>query len=456
MPRAISAPVARTARPPLPALLALALLLALGPARPARAYGPWGPWRMGGITFDRGTNGCFGPVVGVYGEDALKGYILATAGDYCAAQLADGLDASDAIDVEWADGGTSCTGLDWAADNGDDNELAAAAVFATGCTGSFARSSSMLTGQAVGANVVEAITACQGATAPQGASPYPGTATSPCAGSALATGRCPANPTNSFADYSLDFPYPGDVSASSAQSLWKQDGTGVSDDGRLGGCPGETPFVQAIESGGGTRITWCDAIYGSYNDSLCSGNAVSGTDSADDASLLSSVCGDAYASPPAGPADWVGTIGQVSRASLLIDPRTPAAAAGGPAAAPPPGGCGLVRLAGYDAWNRACDPTTVTASSPYVAIDAAGSPTCVGDLQVADNNYPAWGYLHAYLNAQAATTGVNAEAQAYAAFLAGDAGAQGELPAAGFLRLCQLNWTRQVDGGPISPLGAAC
>ena len=113
--------------------------------------------------------------------------------------------------------------------------------------------------------------------------------------------------------------------------------------------------------------------------------------------------------------------------------------------------CGIVSLAGHTGYNQNCDPTQVaTTSQPYAAQDTNGINTCKGDLEVSPGTYQVWGYAHLDLNASAQASGNNAEAQAYLSFLTTDAGAQAELPAHGFLQLCQMQVLRVVEAGPYS------
>jgi hypothetical protein len=63
--------------------------LLAGAAPQARAERPHNIYD--GISFPGDTNGCFGPLVGVFGSSSLKDFILATAQDYCAYQLANGV-----------------------------------------------------------------------------------------------------------------------------------------------------------------------------------------------------------------------------------------------------------------------------------------------------------------------------------------------------------------------------
>ena len=155
----------------------------------ADACGPWGCYSMGGINFDRGTNGCFGPVVGVTGEDSLAPYILQTAADYCNYQLASGTDPSSAIDVEWSDSspfGTdiSCAGVAWAYSNTLDNEVGVSDVHAQSCNtagAGFSFPPNPVSETTVAVGLVEAITHCSGASVPQGGAP--GYTTGECEGS---------------------------------------------------------------------------------------------------------------------------------------------------------------------------------------------------------------------------------------------------------------------------------
>jgi hypothetical protein len=364
---------------------------------------------MGGLTFDRGVNGCFGPVVGVYGSSALKDFVLATAADFCNWQLASGASYSSAIDVEYNDGGDSCPGLDFAADYSDDNEVGASDLFATGCTGTQARSSTKVNdvngGFAV--NVVNAITNCgSSTTSPQNGDPFGNTHTLvSCQGAVPGTPKaCGALPANTFAPpNSISTAYnAGEVwntSSPNFVSIW------------INGCTDVSVGVQLRVPGSGTRATWCYNLYGPGSD--CLGNTTAGN-AATSSVMETDVCGNPYTTPVTPAADPIGTVGHTSRATILIDPRSPDAGQAGaaPGTAPPLQACGIVQANGADAWNRTCDPTVVqTTSQPYSSTDLAGVRTCNGDLQVAAaGDYPMWGYEHLYLNAAATAGGANAEA----------------------------------------------
>jgi len=309
-----------------------AALVALAPAAlsqpAARAAGSttitWTDQNLGPktLTVPTGTNNCTGPLVVVYGSSALKTFVLGTAADFCAT-FTTASAKQTAPDVEYVGGGDSCPGVDIAADDTADNVLGVSDVFSSGCVGTFARLASKVADNITNVNAVEAITLCNTASGPQGGSPFAGSAASACKGSAKTLNTCGAG-NNATSDYPLDFPYPDDISVASSQSLWNQGGTGVSDIGLLGGCPGETPFVQVRVPGSGTRVTWCDNIYGPFSDSLCVGNAKSGVDATTTGDMLNKVCGNPgfpaangkAAVPPSSPVDLVGTVGHASRAGV--------------------------------------------------------------------------------------------------------------------------------------------
>ncbi len=393
-----------------------ALAVAVCHASPARASGSV---QVHGLTFPTGTNGCTGPLVPIYGEDALKAYILAEAASFCAAY------GSGAPDVEYADGGTACTGVDWAADFNDNNEIGLSDVFVPSCTGSFGRDPSRVADTELAVNVVEAIAQCGAANEPQGGGPHPPAGPNPCSGSGGANG----------------FAAPNDESVNTAQLLWN--GT-IGDYVQVGGVTGVPPTIQQRVPGSGTRITWCYNINGSGNDLSCVNTSPPGP-ALTTGAMLNDVCGNPYAAGgPTSPVDPAGTIGYASHAAVTRDPRQPA---GGQLAL---AGCGLVGLGGYDGYNRDCDPTDPTTSS-YTGMNPESNVlTCQGDLQVALGHYPAWGYEHLDVNASGTTTAANQ----FINYLFED---PDDVQEYGFMQPCQLLNTRSADGGPYtaSP-GAAC
>jgi hypothetical protein len=252
------------------------------------------------------------------------------------------------------------------------------------------------------------------------------------------------------------FPYPNDISVLAAQNLWNTaSGQAPTDMGQIGGCPGFTPAVQLRVPGSGTRETWCMNLYGPGLDQ-CLGNATAANQGTS-AGLITHLCGNSYSSPATAPDDLVGTIGHASRATVLLDPNNPQFGYGTPSTVAPIQECGIVALNGNDGWNRTCDPTTVNSSSPYSGFNSDGVPTCNGDLQLVAGNYPMWGYMHLDLNAAATASGVNTEAHAYLNYLTTDSNAGYDALDSGFLRPCQMQVARNVDGGPYTlTAGATC
>jgi len=406
-----------------------AAALAVAPVLSGSGVHAAGSTVIHGITFATGTNNCTGPIVPVYGSSALKSFILKAAADYCNNTSAN----PTHIDVEYASGGDSCPGVDWAADYNDNNELGVSDVYAPGCAGSFARSSAKIVDSQVSVNAVESIAQCPGASTPQGGSPNAPASATQCAGN------------GSGAAGSDTFPAPNNESVQAAQLLWN--GTD-SDYGQIGGTSGAAPTLQQRSPGSGTRATWCFNLYGPGLDGSCANSSAAGT-AATTGVELGDVCGNPYAAGgPAAPADPNGTIGYSSRGGVTVDPRQPS---GGLL---PVAGCGIVQLNGQDGYNRNCNPAGTTASSPYSGINSeSGAPTCNGDLQVATGSYPTWGYEHLDYNSSGATSA----ASAFVTYVNTNATAQTDFRTYGFMQNCQMLQTRATDAGPYSASpGASC
>ncbi len=407
--------------------------LAIATARPAPARAT-GSTTLNGLAFPTGTNGCAGPLVAVAGDAAMQTYILSEARDYCASYPPS--QRATAPDVEVASlqyVGSACVGMDWAADYSDANDVGLSVVYPNACAGSYARRVSNVSDTQIGVNVVDSIATCPGANVPNGG--YPGTFTAPlqpCLGNEPATNG------------SRTYPAPNNESVETAQLLWN--GT-YSDYAQAGGTAGFAPILQQQSSGNGSRITWCYALYNAQ-DTSCVNNTQAGT-ARDESQELTDVCGNPYSSPATGAV--VGTIGDVSRASLAYDPRQPTPVNRGPS---PVGGCGIVTLNGGSGYNGVCDPTNPTAvAGTYGTNPESGVATCNGDLEVAQGAYAMWGCLHVDLNAAATTANTNAAAQGFLNFLQSDPDDVQEL---GFLQSCQMLNTRASDGGPYSPSQATC
>lgn len=391
---------------------------------------------QGGVTFPTGTNGCTGPLVGVYGSSAIKGLILQSATDYCATFA----NKATAPDVEYAGGGDSCPGVDFAADNADANEIGVSDVFPGSCTGSQARSAAAVAENLTSVNIVLAIAQCSGANVVQGGAYEPGNGTTvtnnQCTGTGSDTGTPPT------------FIYPNDLSVQQAVALF---GNVVTDLGTIGGQSGGAPTLQQRATGSGTRITYCDNVFGPGRDTQCvnNGNRPAPTTGEEEYDVCG---GDPYTSTPgftgagAPTSPVADAIGYASRAGILADSRP------GAPKYTPLSGCGLITLNGSNAWNATCDPTNPGANgAPSFSGD--GVLECNGDNQVVSGRYTAWGYEHLYTNANGAN---NAAARAFINYINTTPSEQTLLQKQGFMRNCQMAFARTVDAGPYSPANASC
>jgi len=406
-------------------LLAFALttVVALSPQR-AHASGS-----LGGITFPTGTNGCTGPLVGVYGASALQRYILSEAKDYCASFLPS--QWASAPDVEYAAGGASCPGLTYAATNADSNEIGVSTVFADSCAADNQPSldPSTLVDTELGVNVVEEIATCPGALEPNGGAVYPW-GTPPCGGFS-------ADPNAGSGNLAVSCS-PAGLSAPQAQALYE---ALAGNEQNVGGCT-HAATVQNRAQGAGDRMTWCFSVFGAGTDSCTnegSAHGLAGTTGAE----INDVCG-----PSAQAGNYAQ--GYVSRAAVVADPRDtrpiPAALTG----------CGVVQVGGQTGYNGACDPTNTATQNGDVSQAWSSSPTgriCNGDYAVATGQYPVWGYLHADLNQAAVSSGVNTTAQQFLQFMQNDAD---EVQEFGFLQTCQMGNKRTDDGGPYATTTPSC
>ncbi len=390
---------------------------------------------LGGHNYKVGQNGgCQGPLVGVYGSSALKNFIPVAATNFCNAQS----NKMTAPDVEYTidSGGDSCPGLDYAADNSDGNEIGVSDVFSASCTGSQARPASKVTDNKVAVNVVIAIAQCAGASVVQGG------AVEPANGSTFT-----ANPCQGNGDGNNDrtFVYPNDLSVGQAQALFSLT---VQDLGQIGGTTGSPPVVQNRVVGSGTRITYCDNVFGTGNDASCANNSFNLAPGSGDEET--DVCGgNPFPSPPVSqPSQDVNSIGYNSRAGILVDARKSAPAL------TPVSGCGIVSLNNHTGWNATCNPLNpTTLDGPSASGD--GVTECNGDNEVISGAYTPWGYEHFFLNAGSTN---NAAAKQFISFLTANANVnpaptgseQAALQQQGFMRLCQMQFTRGIDAGPFS------
>ena len=170
----------------------------------------------GGFTVTATQNangaGCTGPTVIVYGSSAIASFVQQAAKDYCQYQLTGTFTgfpnitpvaAGSAVDVEYASGGDSCPGDQFAAeDTVGDPIMGVSDVFAGACTytgipgGAGATNDVQNQGSAgVAVNIVNAITHCSGAAVPQGGAPAAlATSGAQCTGRApLSASGCPAS-----------------------------------------------------------------------------------------------------------------------------------------------------------------------------------------------------------------------------------------------------------------------
>jgi len=440
-----------TKKPVLKLLLAAAaLLLMLAPMMTAQARGSriqgntttLGAFNGTPVTYNTNTNGCNGTLIGVFGSSAVKSFVLQAAIDYCNQyKAAHGGSGVGGPDVEYAvsPAGDSCPGVDYAADNSDANEIGASDVFAPACTGTLARPSSKINDTNLGPNIVDAIAQCPGANDVQGGSVHPLSPDVQCQGSSATLSTCPADgsPVN------LQFPAPDNLAQLAGRLLWSG---AIGDYSQVGGCLGDTPVLQERVVGSGTRATYCLNIFGPGNDQ-CQNNSPAGP--ADTTgTMVKDVCGNSTTG--AGPVDPAGTIGYVARTAVVKNPNQPAGVTNAPLA-----GCGLIQFNGRDGYNRNCDPGQVTLGNPqpYTGINSqSGKTTCKGDLQVVDGEYAVWGYEHFDVNAAAGSN--NAAAKAFITFALSD---DITFQSLGFMRNCQMQVARGVDGGPYTASnGATC
>jgi hypothetical protein len=242
---------------------------------------------VNGITFSTNTNGCLGPLVGIYGETSLRNYILATAEDYCNFQLADGVDPYGAIDVEWADGGSGCGGVRWVADlnsanvGGETNFLGASGASSSSCKiEGVPVNASNLKDYPIAVIPVEAIAQCPNAAVVQHGSWNGGSR--PCLGGAQSQGA------NACAFANRTFPAPDSYSCQQGELLW----TGRSTDlGPFGGCARITPGNLNRSRGASDRVTYCFNLTGAFLDICRSANVNAATDAPTASDMVADVCG---------------------------------------------------------------------------------------------------------------------------------------------------------------------
>lgn len=378
------------------------------------------------LTYNSGTNGCTGTPVIVYGSTALQTFVQQAAANDCNAQPA----GSKATyrDVEYATsspGGDSCPGLEFVSNSTTANSIGAADVFAPSCPSTFVINPSNVVDTVLAGNAVEAIVPCPGANEPQGGAPneanrFP-TPQTPCQGAGSG---------------SLHFPAPNNISVPASTQLWSN---ALFDFAQVGGTLGTSPVLQERQTGSGTRITFCDNIFGPGLDSSCQNSSSAGPTSGTK-NELNAVCGAAFGNTSGPAQQGAGAIGYVTRAAATIDARQ----ATGSTQYPMPG-CGIVSLGGVNAYNADCDPSN---SATFTASNSATNPvtgvaTCNGDLQVAEGQYAAWGYVHLSVNTHLTNTDANA-------FINYAVAQQALLETQGFIRSCKMLFTRAIDGGSLT------
>jgi len=401
-------------------LLALALTTVVAaPPHLARAAS------LGGVPFATGTNGCTGPLVGVYGASALQTYIQSEARDYCNAYPPS--QRASAPDVEYTPGGASCPGAWYASSSSDANEIGLSTVFPDSCANDAQPpvDPSTLVDTALGVNVVEAIATCPGAGEPNGGAVYP-LGTPPCGGFSTDPGTSGAVSCS-----------PAGISLAQAQLLYNQQ---IGNEQSVGGC-NHSNAVQNRSAGSGDRITWCFNVFGAGLDN-CKNEGSAQPLAGTALQMVQDVCDQPSR-------DGYDAQGYVSRAAVVADPRSPTT----PSKALMR--CGVVTVGGQSGYNGSCDPTNPTADPNHGFGTNPGSnvPTCNGDLAVALGQYQIWGYLHLDLNAAATQANTNAAAQGFLNFLQSD---PDDVQEFGFLQPCQMDVSRGYDAGPYVTTTATC
>ncbi len=402
-------------------LLLLALALASSPPHLARASGS-----LGGVPFATGTNGCTGPLVGVYGASALQTYILSEARDYCNAYPPS--QRASAPDVEYTPGGASCPGAWYASSSSDANEIGLSTVFPDSCANDAQPpvDPSTLVDTALGVNVVEAIATCPGAGEPNGGAVYP-LGTPPCGGFSTDPGTSGAVSCS-----------PAGISLAQAQLLYNQQ---IGNEQSVGGC-NHSNAVQNRSAGSGDRITWCFNVFGAGLDN-CKNEGSAQPLAGTALQMVQDVCDQPSR-------DGYDAQGYVSRAAVVADPRSPTT----PSKALMR--CGVVQVGGQSGYNGSCDPSNPATQNGATSQAWSSSPTgriCNGDYAVAEGQYQIWGYLHIDLNQAAVSSGANAAAQQFVQFLQSD---PDEVQEFGFLETCQMAFSRGYDGGPYVTTTPSC
>jgi len=407
-------------------VLAAVALAALPIIGTRAAVGPHTTVTYNGVTYTSsnagGTSGsasgCNGPIIGVYGSSALKGYIQQAAKDFCANTAAN----PNGYDVEYAAGGDSCPGDTFAATDSTDPIVGVSDVFANSCglDGLPAVDTTVINDALLSVNIVDEIATCPGATQPNGSAvnPLPGP---PCG--AFSTDPASANAVSCSS---------AGISLAQAQLLYTQ---AIGNERGIGGC-NHSNAVQNRIAGSGTRITFCFNVFGAGIDN-CANDGSAQALAPTTGVMVNDVCG-----PNA--ADGNDAQGYVTRSAVVGDPRSTAS----PKTALQ--GCGIVTVGGYSGNNVTCNPVNPTTYNTPSPVD--GVNNCDGDNDIAAGRYHIWGYEHLVTN-----TSNNAAAAAFVNYLLTTPSEYRTLTRAqGFMQLCQMGVRRTVDAGPYSPQTATC
>jgi hypothetical protein len=387
-----------------------------------------------GITYANASAPCGGTVIGVYGSSALQNYAQQAAIDYCAFEqtpAGGSQPAATAPMVVYATGGDSCPGVVQAGSDNNDPIIGVSDVFAPAC---------VVEGFTLGPNAIKdtkgllqpfsLIAPCPGANLPQGGSiPALSPASpTPCQGGSI-------DPTVN----NLGFCAPGNLSQAQAGLVYAGS---IGNWSQVGGC-NQTATVDNRISGSGTRVTICFNIFGPGNDGCQQSGAATGP-FATTGAMINGICG-----PSGGPfpgADGNFSIGYAARSGLYKS---------GNAGNLSVKACGIVAFNGVTGWNGQCDNNNVGTSpgGTHALSPLSGVDTCNGDIQVATSQDEFWGYGH--LDTANANTPGNAPAKAFVTWVTTNEPAS-TIRSAGQMRLCQMGFSRSVDGGALSAQTATC
>jgi len=321
-------------------------------------------------------------------------------------------------------GGTSCLGAYYASSYSDANLVGVSTVFPSSCGADNqpAIDPSTLVDTVLGVNVVEEIATCPGAQQPNGGAVNPA---GPTQCGPFSTDPGASNPMSCS---------PAGISLAQAQLLYAQ---AIGNERTVGGC-NHSNAVQNRVQGSGTRITFCFNVFGAGTD-LCNNEGSAQAPAPTAGVMVNDVCG-----PTAQAGNYAQ--GYVSRAVVVADPRS--------SSSPPTTlqGCGVVTVGGFSGYNGPCNPVNPTTNNSPSPAD--GVNNCNGDNDVAAGRYQIWGYLHLDLNQAAVSSGANAAAQQFVNYVqSSDSNA---VEQSGFLRPCQMGFSRSVDAGPYVATAATC